>query len=110
METRRNFFILLRFNIVFTLVTYVIPMLQMLVSYTHMGIVLWSKEQLHGEGEGSNVSSRRDSYIAQQRERVMISKRKVSRSTFPQISKKRGKKLGAVHDRLRLLLSYSLLL
>ncbi len=88
METRRNFFILLRFNIVFTLVTYVIPMLQMLVSYTHMGIVLWSKEQLHGEGEGSNVSSRRDSYIAQQRERVMISKRKVSRSTFPQISNK----------------------
>ncbi len=86
MEIRRNFFILLRYNIVFTLVTYVIPMLQMLVSYTHMGIVLWSKEQLHGEGEGSNVSSRRDSYIAQQRERVMISKRKVSRSTFPQIS------------------------
>ena len=75
-----------RYNIMFTLVTYVVPMLQMLISYTHMGIVLWSKDGCRGGGSGVNAeetaaspqaAARRDSYVAQQRERAIMSKRKV---------------------------------
>ncbi len=66
-----------RYNIVFTLVTYVVPMLQMLVSYSHMGIVLWSKDQTSHVDKEASVPVRRDSYVAQQRERAIMSKRKV---------------------------------
>jgi hypothetical protein len=66
-------------------------MVQMLVSYSHMSVVLWSKQlykppKRSSMTDGSSVkatqgvgdtSQRRDSYTAQQTERAIVNKRKV---------------------------------
>lgn len=71
-----------RYNIFFTIVTYLIPMLQMLVSYSHMSYILWRTNLFippaaKTEPTNGSITSRRDSYMAQQSERAIVNKRKV---------------------------------
>ncbi len=60
------------FNIFFTLVTYVVPMLQMLISYTHISLVLWSEDFLN-----SHQNQPDNPQASQQRAGAISNKRKV---------------------------------
>ena len=54
------------------MITYVVPMLQMVVSYSHICVVLWSKSL------SCPPAKPRDSYSQQQKERAIVNKRKAS--------------------------------
>ena len=60
----------------FTSLTYLLPMVQMLISYSHMSFVLWSKTLSEGTVAGS-IHRRETNGVARQVEKSISNKRKV---------------------------------